>query len=124
VSTQVGMLLTPPVPMGTHQVLTGYSRRTLISRWLTPPTGAPVDLGTLAKVAATETGTAVASSSNIKLIAGCIGGAVAFVLLVVGAVVLFKTCRTLKAKDATAKPDANKLQQHRDDVDVVMLGGK
>jgi hypothetical protein len=62
--------------------------------------------------AATETGTTVASSSNTKAIAGGIGGAVAFVLVVVGAVILRNTCRTLKEKDA-AKPDASahELQQ-------------
>ncbi len=45
-------------------------------------------------------------------IAGGIGGAIAFVLVVVGAVILRKTCRQLQQKDA-AKPDASahELQQ-------------
>jgi hypothetical protein len=66
--------------------------------------------------AATET--TVTSSINAKAIAGGIGGAVALVLVVVGAVILRKTCRTLKEKDA-AKPDASahELQRtHRPDV--------
>jgi hypothetical protein len=72
--------------------------------------------------AATETGTTVASSSNTKAIAGGIGGAVAFVLLVVGAVILRKTCRKLKEKD-TAKPDASAHElQRKDRPDSLKLG--
>jgi hypothetical protein len=77
---------------------------------------------TLMRAAATETGTTVASSSNTKAIAGGIGGAVAFVLLVVGAVILRKTCRKLKQKDA-AKPDASTLQwKLKDRADALKLG--
>ena len=64
--------------------------------------------------APTETGTTVASSGNTKAIAGGIGGAVAVVLLVVGAVILRKTCRKLKQKDA-AKPDASAHELQRKD---------
>ena len=64
--------------------------------------------------AATETGTTVASSSNTKAIAGGIAGAVAFVLLGVGAFILRKTCRKLKEKDA-AKPDASAHELQRKD---------
>ncbi len=55
--------------------------------------------------AAVEIETSVASSSNTKAFDGGIGGAIAFVLVVVGAVMLRKTCRTLKKKDV-AKTDA------------------
>ncbi len=87
-----------------------------------PVTGAPVVvLETLAKAAATENGTTVASSSSAKAIAGGIGGAVAFVLLVAGAVILRKTCRTLKEKDA-AKPDASAHElQRKDRADALKL---
>jgi hypothetical protein len=82
---------------------------------LTPFTGAPgVILETLAKAAAAENGTAVTSPINAKAIAGGIGGAVAVVLLVVGAVILRKTCRKLKEKDA-AKPDASAHELQRKD---------
>jgi hypothetical protein len=75
----------------------------------------------LVTAAPTETGT-VASSSNTKAIAGGIGGAVAFVVVVVGAVILHKTCRTLKEKDA-AKPDASAHElQRKDRVDALKLG--
>jgi hypothetical protein len=69
-----------------------------------------------------ETGTTVASSSNTKAIAGGIAGAVAFVLLVVGAVILRKACRKLKEKDA-AKPDASAQElQRKDRADALKLG--
>jgi hypothetical protein len=72
--------------------------------------------------ASTETGTTVASTSNTKAIAGGIGGAVAFVLVVVGAVILRKTCRKLKQKDA-AKPDASAHElQRKDRPDSLKLG--
>ena len=73
----------------------------------TPPTGSE----TLVTAA---TGTTVTSSINAKAIAGGIGGAVASVLVVVGAVILRKTCRTLKKKDA-AKPDASAHELQRKD---------
>jgi hypothetical protein len=100
----------------------GVLRDTPICRPLTPPTGTPVGLGTLVTAAATETGTTVASSGNTKAIAGGIGGAVAFVLVVVGAVILRKTCRTLKEKDA-AKPAASAHElQRKDRPDSLKLG--
>ena len=68
----------------------------------------------LAKAAVAESGTAVTSPINAKAIAGGIGGAVAVVLLVVGAVLLRKTCRKLKEKDA-AKPDASAHELQRKD---------
>jgi hypothetical protein len=106
----------------TQRTLRGYSGGTSICRPLTPPTGAPVGSGTLATAAAAETGTTVASSSNTKAIAGGIGGAVAFVLVVVGAVILRKTCRKLKQKDA-AKPDASAHElQRKDRPDSLKLG--
>ena len=71
-------------------------------------------MGTLGTAAPTETGTTVASSSNTKAFDGGIGDAVAFVLVVVGAVILRKTCRTLKEKDA-AKPDASAHELQRKD---------
>ncbi len=112
--------------MGDHRRLTGYSQGTFedapICRPLTPPTDAPVGFGTLVMAAPTETGTTVASSSNTKAIAGGIGGAVAFVLVVVGAVILRKTCRKLKQKDA-AKPDASAHElQRKDRPDALKLG--
>ncbi len=55
--------------------------------------------------AAVETETSVTSSSNTKAFDGSIGDAVAFVLVVVGAVMLRKTCRKPKSKDV-AKIDA------------------
>ena len=114
VSTQICMPLADHgYSRDTHRILTAYSRGTLICRPLTPPT-APVSSETLATAAATENGTTVASSSNAKAIAGGIGGAVAFVLLIVGAVILRKTCRTLKEKDA-AKPDASAHELQRKD---------
>jgi hypothetical protein len=77
---------------------------------------------TLVTAAATENGTTVASSGNTKAIAGGIGGAVAVVLLVVGAVILRKTCRKLKQKDA-AKPDASAHElQRKDRPDSLKLG--
>ncbi len=86
-------------------------------------TGAPeVIYETSVKAAATENGTTVTNSSNTKAIAGGIGGFVAFVLLVVGAVILRKTCRTLKEKDA-AKPDASAHElQQKDRADALKLG--
>ncbi len=64
----------------------------------------------------------VKSSSDAKAIAGGIGGAVAAVLLVVGAVILRKTCRKLKAKDA-AKPDASTHElQRKDRAEALKLG--
>jgi hypothetical protein len=64
----------------------------------------------------------VKSSSNTKAIAGGIGGAVAAVLLVFGAVILRKTCRKLKAKDA-AKPDASTHElQRKDRAEALKLG--
>ena len=72
--------------------------------------------------AATENGTTVTSSSNTKAIVGGIVGAVAFVLLVVGAVILRKTCRKLKEKDA-AKADASTHElQQKDRADALKLG--
>ncbi len=120
------MPLTPPVLTGysgaliwrTHGVLRG----TPICRLLTLPAAAPVISETLVTAVATETGTTVASSSNTKAIAGGIGGAVAFVLLVVGAVILRKACRKLKQKDA-AKPDASTHElQRKDRADALKLG--
>jgi hypothetical protein len=64
----------------------------------------------------------VTSSGDAKAIAGGIGGAVAAVLLVVGAVILRKTCRKLKAKDA-AKPDASTHElQRKDRAEALKLG--
>ena len=64
----------------------------------------------------------VTSSGDAKAIAGGIGGAVAAVLLVVGAVILRKTCRTLKAKDAS-KPDASTHElQRKDRAEALKLG--
>jgi hypothetical protein len=72
--------------------------------------------------APTDSGTTAASSSNTKAIAGGIGGAIAFVLVVVGAVMLRKTCRTLKEKDG-AKPDASAHElQRKDRPDSLKLG--
>jgi hypothetical protein len=76
----------------------------------------------LVTAAATENGTTVTSSINAKAIAGGIGGAIAFVLLVVGAVILHKTCRKLKEKDA-AKPDSSAHElQRKDRADALKLG--
>jgi hypothetical protein len=61
--------------------------------------------GTSVTAAAVETETSVTSSSNTEAFDGGIGDAVAFVLVVVGAVMLRKTCRTLKKKDV-ARTDA------------------
>ncbi len=100
----------------------GVRWHTPICRLLTLPAGAPVGSGTLVTAAPTETGTTVASSSNTKAIAGGIGGAVAFVVVVVGAVILHKTCRTLKEKGA-AKPDAIAHElQRKDRADALKLG--
>jgi hypothetical protein len=87
-----------------------------------PATGAPVvTLETLVTAAATENGTTVTSPINAKAIAGGIGGGVAFVLVMVGAVILRKTCLTLKSKDA-AKPDASAHElQRKDRADALKL---
>ena len=100
----------------------GYFGGTPICRLLTPPAGAPVISEKLVTAAATENGTTATSSSNTKAIAGGIAGAVAFVLLVVGAVILRKTCRKLKEKDA-AKPDASAHElQRKDRANALKLG--
>ena len=100
----------------------GYFGGTPICRLLTPPAGAPVISEKLVTAAATENGTTATSSSNTKAIAGGIAGAVALVLLVVGAVILRKTCRKLKEKDA-AKPDASAHElQRKDRADALKLG--
>jgi hypothetical protein len=100
----------------------GYFGGTPICRLLTPPAGAPVISEKLVTAAATENGTTATSSSNTKAIAGGIAGAVAFVLLVGGAVILRKTCRKLKEKDA-AKPDASAHElQRKDRADALKLG--
>jgi hypothetical protein len=63
-----------------------------------------------------------APTVNAKAIAGGIGGSVAALLLVVGAVILRKTCRKLKGKDS-AKPDASAHDlQRKDRVDALKLG--
>ena len=63
----------------------------------------------------------IASAVNVKAIAGGIGGAVAAVLLVAGAVILRKTCRALKEKDA-AKPGASAHElQRKDRADAIKL---
>ncbi len=84
---------------------------------------APPSTASPTKPSATENVTTVTSSSNAKAIAGGIGGAVAFVLLVVvGAVILRKTCRALKKKDAE-KPDASAHEmQRKDRLDAIKLG--
>ncbi len=100
----------------------GYFGGTPICRLLTPPAGAPVISETLVTAAATENGTTATSSSNTKAIAGGIAGAVALVLLVVGAVILRKTCRKMKEKDAE-KPDASAHElQRKDRADALKLG--
>ena len=80
-----------------------------------PVTGSPVvSFETSAKPSSTENGTTVTSPISAKAIAGGIGGAIAFLLVVVGAVILRKTCRTLKEKDS-AKPDASAHELQRKD---------
>ena len=100
----------------------GYFGGTPICRLLTPPAGAPVSSETLVTAAATENGTTATSASNTKAIAGGIAGAVAFVLIVVGAVILRKTCRKLKEKEA-AKPDSSAHElQRKDRADALKVG--